>query len=62
LEDSSAKLNGVTANLKNNETNSQTTLGLGSNSTRTKEDEDSDLSFETDFFLDLPKDEEEVVV
>lgn len=62
MEDLSAKITDKTANLTVGDTNSQRTQGHGSNSTRTKEDDDFDLSFDEDFFFDLPRDEEEVVV
>jgi hypothetical protein len=62
MEDLTVKLNEKTVNLKINDTNSQKTHGHGSNSTGTKEDDDFDLSFDGDFFFDLPRDEEDVIV
>lgn len=44
------------SNVLYGDSNSQKTLGIGSNSSRTKEDEhEFDLSFDEDFFLDLQR-------
>lgn len=62
MEDLAVKLQDSDANLKINDTNSQNTQGLGTNSTRTKEDDDFNMSFDEDFFFDLPMDDDEIAM